>query len=90
MRFLLFQLTPYHLFKNDFVSIYSGRLKAHSHEDEICNKTSNDEVAQRQTIKRLTTNGGVTLDSTVAANVRRLTVRQNQTLLERNDNVSDT
>ena len=37
--------------------------------------------------ERLTTIGGVTLDSTVAANVSLLTFRQDQTLLDSNDNV---
>ena len=44
-------------------------LKAHSHEDEISNETSN---------------GGVTLDAADAANVSRLTFRHDQTLLDPN------
>ena len=47
-------------------------LKAYSHEHGIVNETII---------------GGVTLDSTVAANVSRLTFRQDQTLLDPNDNV---
>ena len=37
--------------------------------------------------KRLTTIGGVALDSTVVANVIRLTFRPDQTLLDPNDNI---
>ena len=49
-------------------------LKAHSHEDEIINEMCNDDWWRD-------------VGPTVAANVSRLTFRQDQTLLDPNDNV---